>query len=240
MKRANRSAKSRRYCSVPSAVLQVPTETPRRGSSHHAACRRARACMMLLHCSRLGGRGHVVAMACELREVFKQQVPRVGVGVPVGLEAARDEPGGRRRSDVPVESDLVAARIPCGVGAFGQPGLENERARRVGGCSLIRQAKPDDARQDRGARAFDDHLADAAIANRVGAAERIGEMLGVGRLRQGLRRHARRSNISATTSPIASDAVSPGLSMPYSATSPSCPCVAGPWMAKSGTGSPSR
>ena len=39
---------------------QLPMEAPRRGSSHQAAWKRARARMMAWHCSRLGGSGHTV------------------------------------------------------------------------------------------------------------------------------------------------------------------------------------
>ena len=103
-------------------------------------------------------------------EVLEQEMPAVVAGIPMGFVAARHEPRRLDGRELGVERDLVAAGVPSGAGAVGMPGLEDQRRRRRIGCALVAQAQPDDAREDRVARAVHRDIDDAPAAERAGAA----------------------------------------------------------------------
>lgn len=77
---------------------------------------------------------------------------------------------------------------------------------------------------------------DGAKPNRRARRVRTGELCV--RVRQGHSGGGSPQTIAATASPMASDAVRPGDSMPNSCTTPAAPCCAGPSMRKSPAGSP--
>ena len=117
----------------------------------------------------------------RIGEVLEQEIPVPRVHVVEGFEAARDEARRHCGGNLIVERDLLAARVPRAAGSVGVPGLEDDGARSAGSSGLVRQAQPENAREHRGACALHHDIADTTISERAGTAERVGEMLGVGR-----------------------------------------------------------
>ena len=137
----------------------------------------------------------------RIGEVLEQEIPVPRVHVVEGFEAARDEARRHCGSNLIVERDLLAARVPRTASAVWVPGLEDDGGRRAGGSGLVRQAQPENAREHRGLCALHHDIADTTISERAGPAERLGEMLGAGRSRQGFRCHGGPSvQLTRTTS----------------------------------------
>jgi hypothetical protein len=78
-------------------------------------------------------------------EVFEQEPPTVGVGVPFRLETSRQETRRRRGRDLAIEFDLLPPAAPAAGEAFWQAGLEDQRLRRARGLALIGEAQANDA-----------------------------------------------------------------------------------------------
>ena len=135
----------------------------------------------------------------RIGEVLEQEIPVPRVHVVEGFEAARDEARRHCGGNLIVERDLLAARVPRAAGSVGVPGLEDDGARSAGSSGLVRQAQPENAREHRGAFALHHDIADTTISERAGTAQRVGEMLGAGRSRQGFRRHGGPSGQSTRT-----------------------------------------
>jgi hypothetical protein len=122
-------------------------------------------------------------------EILQQQMPRIGVGIPLRLEAARREPHRHHVGDIPIERDFLAPAAPIRGHPLGQSGLEDQRARRLRGRAVVGDAQPDDPRQDGATRALDRDIANAAVVEHAGAAQHRREPGGFDRSGQRIARH---------------------------------------------------
>ena len=126
--------------------------------------------LALLRCWRQGprGDGHV-----RVGQVFEQQVPGRRFWVEERFETAWHEARRHHGRNVPVERNLLAARIPSAAGAFWKSSLDDDRAGGAAGIAVIDQAKPDDARQQRRPRAFHGDVTDSSIPECAASAQRL-------------------------------------------------------------------
>ena len=118
-------------------------------------------------------------------QILENEVPGLGCLIPRGVEAARHKTRRRKRRDLAIEGYFLAAGGMDVARRPGQPCLEDHGARRRAVGDLVGQAQPQDAGHDGRVGVLHIDIADAAAAQRAGAAKRIGEMLGVCRARQG-------------------------------------------------------
>ena len=105
----------------------------------------------------------------RLGKIFQQQMPRAGVGLPMGVEAARDQMIRHRGSDLAVEGDFLASRLPRTARTIRQPRLEDQEFRRAYGV-LVTELKPENMRQQSIERALHHDVAHAALAEHAGLA----------------------------------------------------------------------
>jgi hypothetical protein len=105
-------------------------------------------------------------------EVFEDEMPSLGVRVPMRVEAARHERRRHRRGDLIVECDLLAPGVP--IQPLGQPSFEEDGTRGVAGVTVIGETQPHDTREDRGARAFHRDVMHPAGAQHPAPAQHLG------------------------------------------------------------------
>jgi hypothetical protein len=129
-------------------------------------------------------------------EVFEHKMPATG-RIAVRIEAVREQAGRRRRADIGVEGDLLAAAVPLG-GAIGEIGLEDERGGRGWRGAIIAKAQPEELGQQGRERSVDGDRGHAAIAQDAGAPQHLCQAVSFGDLGKGNRHVAVTSVIDDT------------------------------------------
>src|SRR5262249_10052514 len=118
------------------------------------------------------------------------EVPRPGSSVPRRLVATEEVMSWLDDGHFIVEGDFLPASVPIGVAqTIGMPGLQDDGTRRAQSFAMVGQAKSNDVRQNRCARAFHDDFAHSAVAERTRSTKCVSEILGGCRLWQGLQCH---------------------------------------------------